>query len=64
MFLKTQSISETKREFIFAKMELLYVPIVQARSGCVPDELIYFRVNFSPKVLGEHVAPRQRGGSV
>ena len=62
MFPKMQSIWGKETAFPLVKMELICAVIVQARSECLADDLSYFRVNFSPKVLGDRVAARRHKG--
>ena len=59
-----QSVWEKKRVFPFAKMDLIDVAIVQACPSHVLSELLHFRVNFKPKILGFPLGGETVGGIV
>ena len=62
MFPKMQSIWGKETAFPLVKMDLICEAIVYARLGCLLDDMSFFRVTFSPNVLGTRVAARRHEG--
>ena len=64
MFLKMQNIQATKMVFPFPRLDIIYVAMGQVCLGYARSELMYARVNSTPKIQEDSHGGKMAQGSV